>query len=107
MPDRLRKYPKRDERQGHQWFKPSFQQKAEKYFHEKHVSSISLTANTDRLHSPYTYAELALHLLRVTGIAQNVPPQDKNKLLQQLEARASGASSSQKDGGEKKKKKKK
>lgn len=106
MPDRVRKYPKREERTGHQWFKPTFQQKAERYFRDKSVNKTSFNADLTKPTSPFTYAELALHLLRVTG-GQNVPPVDKPKLLVQLEARASGASTGQKTDGEKKKKKKK
>lgn len=107
MPDRLRKFPKREERQGHQWFKPTFEQKAMRYFRNKSVNTASFSAEEGKPRSPFTYAELALHLLRVSGIEQNVPAADKPKLMQRLEARASGAASGQKADGDKKKKKKK
>lgn len=105
MPDRLRKFPKREERQGHQWFKPTFEQKALRYFRDKSVNTAPITAEESSPRSPFTYAELALHLLR--RIEPGVPPADKPKLMQRLEARAAGGASGQKSDGDKKKKKKK
>lgn len=106
MPDRLRKHPKRDERQGHQWFQPAFETKARKYFRDKSVTSITLNESSARPRAPQTYAELALELLRVSGAEQNIPPADKAKLLKQLEDRAAGIGTKKEDGDKKKKKKK-
>lgn len=107
MPDRIKKHPKREERIGHQWFKPSFEQTALKYFRKRSVASITVSAHTPSYLQPSTVGELTLHLLRNSGLEVNVPPADKPKLLIQLENRAAGVNTNKEAGGKDKKKKKK
>jgi hypothetical protein len=103
MPDRLKKHPKRGERVGHQWFKPSFEQKALKYFRDKSIENIDLKAVPAQGRSVTSYGELFLHLMRATGT--KVAPADQPKLLQQLKSKTSGAAKKE-DGAKDKKKKK-
>lgn len=105
MPDRIKKHPKREERVGHQWFKPSFEEKMVKYFRRRGVESIPVGDKMSKAMPVYSYAELALHLLRQTGLEKNVPVADKPKLLAQIHGRAT-AGSKKEDGGKEKKKKK-
>ena len=107
MPDRIKKHPKREERIGHQWFKPSFEQRALKYFRQRSVGSINLTQNSNRDYAPSTIAELALHLLRKSELGVPVPPEDKPKLLITLENRGKSTGQTKEAGGKEKKKKKK
>jgi len=107
MPDRVKKHPKREERVGHQWFKPSFEENMLKYFRGRGVEALSVGSNSKKFNSVHSYAEYALHLLRQSGAEQNVPTADKPKLLAALHARAAGGSKKEEGGKEKKKKKQK
>lgn len=104
MPDRLRKYPKRDQRIGHQWFRPTFDQTALKYFRLRGVEAISLGEKAAKFHDPMTHVEVALHYMQKTGM--KVPPADKPKLLVTLEKKLAGTSSESDGAGKKEKKKK-
>lgn len=106
MPDRLKKHPGREERTGHKWFKPSFEEEAIKYFKKKSISSMTLGKLASQPRPISTILEFALDGLRQSG-EPGVPPLDKNKLLMKLEARAQGGKKKEEGGKEKKKKGKK
>lgn len=102
MPDRLKKHPKREERAGHQWFKPAFEEDALKYFRKKSVASMT-PAKIAKLELPIsTIMEYTLELARKAG-HPDIPPADRNKLLIKLQSKA--ASKKKDDGGKEKKKK--